>query len=163
MKEPKPLKPAEQEFWNRYLATLDTKEREIAERSWVEANMAGSREITDALLALYLAGKKDAGSGLVKDYETMQDPLPKVGNHWIILDSNERPLCLVRTRKVEIHKFSEIPSYVAEAEGEGDLSVAYWKEAHASFFSPFLKRWGVGRLEEAEVVVEFFDVLVREG
>ena len=100
-----------------------------------------------------------AGSSLVKDFETAGDPLPEVGNYWIILDSREKPRCLVKTVRVVISLFREIPEEVARAEGEGDLTVADWQRGHRAFFTPSLTKWGIPDLDEAEVITEFFDVL----
>lgn len=151
------LKWIESSFWGEYLAALPTALRSRKPR--VEAAFAGNRKITDDLIALYLAGKKTAGSGLVKDYLTMGDPLPKVGNYWIALDSRRRPRCLLKTVRVEINVFKRIPKRIAVAEGEGDLSVAYWKRVHRKFYSPFLKKWGIDDLDEAEVITEHFELV----
>jgi uncharacterized protein YhfF len=155
------LNPLAKKFWERFLASRT--DRAELQNCRVEANFCGNREIADELLALYLCGKKTAGSGLVKDYELAGDPLPTPGNFWIILDSSETPRCLVRTVTVEIHKFSEVPAHIAEAEGEGDLSLAYWREAHRRFFTPHLKKWGITNLEEAAVITEFFEVVYKEA
>ena len=40
----------------------------------IEAAFAGNRGFTDELLALYLAGKKHAGSSIVEDFLTAGDP-----------------------------------------------------------------------------------------
>jgi len=117
--------------------------------------------ITDSLIALYLAGKKSAGSGLVRDYLTMGDPLPKAGNYWIVLDGRRRPRLLLRTLRVEINLWKNIPKRIAVAEGEGDLSVAYWKRTHRRFYLPFLKKWGIDDLDEAEVITEHFKLVHR--
>lgn len=153
------LKPRERSFWNDYLAALPSKSR--PKNPFVYAGYAGGRKNTDALIRLYRAGKKTAGSGLVKDYETAGDPLPKPGNFWILLDSAGRPQFLLRTLRTEINLFGRIPKSVAMAEGEGDRSVVYWKKVHGRFFSPFLKDWGVDDIAKAEVITEHFEIVHR--
>ncbi len=112
-------------------------------------------------MKLYLDGKKTAGSGLVKDYEMAGDDLPKVDNHWIILDANEKPRCIVKTTRVEFHRFDQVPLEVALAEGEGDLSLEYWKKSHREFFTPYLEGLGLSDLESAQIVTEFYDLVFR--
>jgi uncharacterized protein YhfF len=155
----KSLKPLEIEFWQKYLARLSNPER--LNEAKITASMAGNKEIADILLNLYLEGKKTAGSGLVKDYEFSGDPLPALGNYWIILDTNEQPRCIVKTVRVELHLFREVPPQVAIAEGEGDLSLEYWREAHILFFQPYLAKLGIEDLDEAEVVTEFFSLVYK--
>lgn len=156
----KPLNPQELAYWNRYLATLPEAQRK--KEYAVEANIAGNLEIADQLLALYLKGKKTAASSLLQDYLTVGDPLPEPGRYWIVLDSKLEPRCIVKTLRTETHKFRDIPEYVAKGEGEGDLSLAYWRKAHIWFFTPFLKEWGVEDLEEADVIVEFFELVYKQ-
>ena len=72
-------------FWNRYLGTIDDE----LENPNVEASIAGNNKIADELLHLFLIGKKRAASGLVRDYKICGEELPKVGDFWIILDSQK--------------------------------------------------------------------------
>jgi len=151
------LKSKELEFWNAYLQTLSEKPREII----VEASIAGNVAIANQLLELYLSGKKTAGSSLVKDYELSGDPLPRIGNFWIILNQSSEPKCIVRTVKIEIHEFDKVPESVAIAEGEGDLSLTYWRKAHAEFFGPYLEQFGIVDLSKEKVITEFFEVVFK--
>ncbi len=154
------LEPRAQACWSRYLARLAPDDP--ARTARVEASPAGSPEITDRLLALYLAGRKPAGSSLLADFQAHGEALPQVGDHWIVLDSRGAPRLILRTARVEQHRFADIPEEVARAEGEGDSSVADWKRLHAGFFAPFLEQWGVASLEEATVITELFEEVHRE-
>lgn len=153
----KKLKRLEQSFWEDYLALLPFNRR--PKEPFVEAAFAGSRESTDALIRLYFQGRKTAGSSLVKDFESAGDPLPKIENYWIILDSQERPQCLVKTLRIEINLFGEIPQAVVQAEGEGDLSVEYWKKVHRIAYLPYIAKWGIDDLDKAEVITEHFEIV----
>lgn len=156
----KEMTPNQKAFWDRFVASSPEPPPKDA---WVEAGYCGNREMTDRLLQLYLSGKKYAGSGLVKDYETAGDPLPRVGNYWMILDSSDEPRCIVKTVRVVLNRFKDIGSDIALAEGEGDCSLDYWREAHRRFFTPYLQEWNIDDLNEAEVVTEFFNVVYREA
>ncbi len=154
------LAPNELQFWQEYLASVAEPERLAGAQ--VSASMARDERNADALLQLYLEGKKSAGSGLVKDYETAGDPLPTEGCFWIILDSLKRPRCIVKTIRVEMHTFDAVPEKVAIAEGEGDLSLAFWREAHMQFFEPYLKDLGITNLGSEKIVTEFFEVVFKK-
>lgn len=123
----------------------------------IKASIAGNSEIADLLLGLYLTGKKTAGSSLLKDYELAGDPIPKVGDHWIVLDSSQTPRCILKTVRVEVRPFAEMTEAVAIAEGEGDLSLAYWKSTHEEFFSFYLQDLGIEDIKSALVVTEFYE------
>ncbi|MGH1467825.1 MAG: ASCH domain-containing protein [Bdellovibrionales bacterium] len=143
-------------FWKEYNASLESQVEGVE----VIEGPAGSYEITDELLALYMSGKKTAGSSLLIDYKISGDALPVPGKlYWIVFDSNKRPKVILKTIRVEEHIFKEVPESVAVAEGEGDLSLSYWQSAHRAFFKPFLKDWGVEDLEEETVVTEYFELV----
>jgi uncharacterized protein YhfF len=155
----KPLKKIEQEFWNRYLQSLSPSFRPVNPR--VEASYAGNRSIADGLLVLYLCGRKTAGSSIVEDFISAGDPLPLIGNYWIFLNSKDEPSCILRTERVVFNKFKDVPVEIAIAEGEGDLTLEYWRKVHAELYLPHLSNWGVGNLDDATVVTEFFKIVYK--
>lgn len=153
------LKPQERQYWQSYLQTLTPDQ--IPTNAHVTAGYAGNPEISDELLELYLSGKKTAGSSIVEDFLSAGDPFPKVGNYWIYLSGIGQPCCILRTEEVVTHKFKDVPLEIAVAEGEGDLSLEYWRKVHSELYSPFLARWGVARIDDATVITEFFRIVYR--
>lgn len=79
--------------------------------------------------------RKRATTGLLKLYELENEPLPREGDYSVILDSREQPRCITRISRVTQVKFSDITEEYARCEGEGDKSLAYWKEAHRQVLS----------------------------
>ncbi len=153
------LNIAQKSYWDAYVATLPQDEQPLT--PFISASFAGNKEITDELLQLYLTGKKTAGSSVVEDFLTASDLLPEVGNFWIFLNSSETPSCILKTVEVKINKFNEVPADIAIAEGEGDLTLEYWRKVHSELYTPFLKNWGLARLEDATVITEFFEVVYK--
>lgn len=153
------LNSLQRSYWMAFVNSLPLDQQPIAPS--VTASFAGNKEITDSLLNLYLAGRKTAGSSVVEDFLTAGDPLPKIGNFWIFLDSSENPRCILRTESTQIHKFNEVPLEVAFAEGEGDLSLEYWRRVHTDIYSPFLKAWGLARIEDATIITEHFKIIYK--
>jgi uncharacterized protein YhfF len=151
------LKEAEHEFLQEYFATLDPED--VPEEVTVRAGKAGNAALAEELLELYLTKKKWAASGLAQDYILAGDPLPSVEDYWIVLDTQEVPRCILRTSAVEMHLFKDVPANIAEAEGEGDLSLEYWRKAHRDFFTPYLEGLGIEDLETAQVITEFFELV----
>lgn len=154
-----PLTTDEHRYWQTYLDSLQPSE--TSEAPFVTAGCAGSPEMTDKLLELYLEGTKAAGSSLLEDFLAAGDPVPRVGDYWMCLASNGEPRCLLRTTRIAIHKFMDIPSDVAIAEGDGDLSVEYWKRVHTELYAPQLEKWGLSAIDEATVITEFFEIVFR--
>ena len=83
----------------------------------------------DALLALVLAGKKTATCWAARHGE-----LTHVGRRVVLLDSTGRARSILETISLERRRFCDVDDDWARAEGEGDLSLSYWRKTHRTFF-----------------------------
>jgi uncharacterized protein YhfF len=81
------------------------------------------------------------------------------GDLSIVLDGDDRPVCVIRTTAVEVRRFGEVDADFARAEGEGDRTLAYWREEHRRFFAT----QGVAVDDDTELVLEHFELLWPEG
>lgn len=92
-------------------------------------------EQADALLELVLDGTKTATAGALWDFETEGEPLPEPGALSIILDGRGHPRALIECTAATVVPFDEVDEEHARLEGEGDLSLAHWREVHERFFT----------------------------
>ena len=65
---------------------------------------------------------------------------------------------MVRTTAVEVRRFGDVDEEFAWTEGEGDRTLAYWRDAHIRFFAAD----GMPVEDSTLVVLERFD-LVWDG
>lgn len=86
-------------------------------------------------------------------------PIASGGELLNFLNSADRPSCILRTEKIVFHKFNDVLAEIAVAEGEGDLSLEYWRKVHAEIYLPFLSGWGIAKIEDATVVTEYFKLV----
>lgn len=93
-----------------------------------------SEEQADRLLQLVLSGTKTATASSLWDYEADQEALPLVGDFSIVLDGRGAPRAVIQTLSVDVVPFGDVTEAHARAEGEGDLSLEGWREAHARFW-----------------------------
>jgi uncharacterized protein YhfF len=99
-------------------------------------------------------GPKRATASLLSSYAD-DEPMPVRAELGVVLDGDGEPLCVVRTTAVEVRAFGEVDEEFAWTEGEGDRSLAYWREAHIRFFTSF-----GGTIDEATpIVLERFDLI----
>ena len=82
------------------------------------------------LISLVLTGKKTATTSLLDNNEK----LPVIGEESIICYDNGTEACIIRTTGFKVMKFNEMTEEYAKLEGEGDLSLDYWKKVHCDFF-----------------------------
>jgi uncharacterized protein YhfF len=93
-----------------------------------------SPEMADHLLALVLAGTKTATCGCLREYEE-EGGLPQPGQHAVVLDGRGDPGCMIEYTRVECVPFDVVDADFARREGEGDLSLASWRDIHRGFFT----------------------------
>ena len=86
-------------------------------------------ELADKLLALVLAGVKTATCSTADEPNTSTP-----GERWIVLDGRGTPRCVIESTEVTYRRFGEVDAAFAHDEGEGDRSLAYWRQAHRDYF-----------------------------
>ncbi|MAK59854.1 MAG: ASCH domain-containing protein [Ponticaulis sp.] len=89
-----------------------------------------SHELQERLAALIVAGVKTAGCG-AKDLNEWSEP----GERGLLVIRDTHPVALLEIETVEHMKFDEMSAEKAALEGEGDLSLEFWQEAHRKFFT----------------------------
>ena len=94
-----------------------------------ETAFGGSPNEADALVALVIAGRKTGTCWAARHGE-----LTHVGRRVILRDSGGRARAILETVSLELRRFCDMDEAWAEAEGEGDLSLAYWQRTHQTFF-----------------------------
>lgn len=87
------------------------------------------------LADLTIRGIKRATAGLKKSYELDNEPLPKERDLNIVTYYDGTAACIIEVTNVKVVPFNEISEEDARVEGEGDGSLAYWREGHIKFFS----------------------------
>ena len=89
-----------------------------------------SPALADELAALVLDGSKRATCWPVTD-----GPLTQIGKRMVMLDGSGRPRAVLETVDLCNKRYDEVDAGFASAEGEGDRSLQYWREAHRRYFS----------------------------
>ena len=87
--------------------------------------------------------------------------LPTPGALGIVTDGRGVPYALVVTTQVEVVPFDEVSAEDAYLEGEGDRSLATWREVHERFFTEHaVHTHGFNR--DMPVVLQRFAVLYSQ-
>ncbi len=118
-----------------------------------------SAELSASLLALIKDGRKRAGTSLLCAIEADDESIPEVGQIDIVVDHQNEPALVTRTTQVHLVPFAEVTAEYAAIEGEGDGSLAYWRNAHWAFFTRECARIGREPTEAMLVVCCVFEVL----
>jgi uncharacterized protein YhfF len=147
-------------LWENYLTSIG----ENPENTKLECKIVeyfGNNKIADELFNLVYSGKKTATCGSLWSYEAEKtNPLEK-GDLNIVTDYCGKKACVIKTTNIKIKKFIEISEVDARLEGEGDLSLKYWREEHKKFFEEKCKEIGKEFSEKMPVVFEEFEVVYK--
>jgi len=129
------------------------------EARFTEAFAFGDSEaMADELAALVLQGTKRATASALWAYEAEGEALPRAGDLSIVTDGSGTPRCVIETLSVEVVPFRDVSAAFAATEGEGDGSLAYWRQVHRAFFTRECVAAGREFTESMEVVCERFVV-----
>jgi uncharacterized protein YhfF len=123
------------------------------------AEFAFPGELRDSLVAAVLRGEKTSTSTLLIDYERDEEPLPEVGQQYVVVDSEERPVAVIETTELRVLALGEVDLAFARDEGEGFETVAQWREAHERFWASYLPDVEVD--DASLVVAERFRLIER--
>jgi uncharacterized protein YhfF len=84
-------------------------------------------ELADELLDLVIRGVKTATC-------STEDQASTPGARWIVRDGHGQLRCVIETTQVTYRRYNEVDAAFAFDEGEGDRSLAYWRQAHRNYF-----------------------------
>lgn len=56
-----------------------------------------------------------------------------IGEYKIVENSRGEPVCVIRVIGLHLLRFSDVTAELARKEGEGDLSLEYWRNEHRRF------------------------------
>ena len=114
---------------------------------------------SDKLAELVKDGIKTGTSSAYEIYEIEGEPIPQEGEYNAILDSKDQAVCVTKTLRVYVVPFCKVDARHARLEGEGDLSLEYWRKVHEAFFTNVLADFGLSFNETMPVVCEEFELV----
>jgi uncharacterized protein YhfF len=120
-------------YWKQFLASLPPDSPHHT-KTYTAEGWGDDPEMADELGALIAQEVKTATCSALWEWEVEGNPIPEVGYITIVLDGRDEPLGIVETIEISIRKYNEVDADFAREEGEGDLSLDYWRKAHKKLF-----------------------------
>ena len=118
-----------------------------------------SASMSDELNSLVLARKKTATASLLWDWEYDGDELPTEGCVEALISWSSEFKGIVRTTAIEVIPFESVSADFAALEGEGDLSLEFWRRVHWRYFSSVCTRIGKKPSMDMPVVCQTFALI----
>jgi uncharacterized protein YhfF len=149
-------------YWQQYLSTLTADvDRPPA---YVESFYFGfTPGDASEIAGLVLDGTKTATGSVLWSYEADAKPMPRIGDHWIVVDGAGAPVCIIRTTHVSIIPFDEVPDVYAREGGEADRTLATWRPMYWRYIVSECQHLGREPHLKTPLVMERFTVVYREA
>ena len=144
-----------QECWNQY--------KEINPLAGPEPEAWAFGAAPDLLAELVAKGVKTATASAYDEYVHFEEELPRVGDLDVVLDGQGQAVGIIETTKVTVLPFREVSADHAYKEGEGDRSLAYWRQVHEELFTKWLADIGLSFSPASKVVLEEFQLVYKAG
>jgi uncharacterized protein YhfF len=145
-------------FWSRFVESTGR----ASEDRFYEAFFFSDREdVANELAELVLRGIKRATAASVWSHDEEGKPLPRPGDLSIVTDWAGEPRCVIETESVDVVPFRDVTAEFAAVEGEGDGSLAFWRNAHREYFARECAKANRDFSESMLVVCERFKVIHR--
>ena len=93
-----------EQYWQSYLATMPG--ASSSNENYEARQFGDSAALADELGNLILKRVKTATCSTVWEWEAEGSELPKIGSKTIVLDGNNRPLCIIETTEVTLQAFN---------------------------------------------------------
>ena len=115
----------------------------------------------DKLASLVLDGSKTATASAYDLYAYDNEEIPKPGDYSVILDSADNAICVIRDTSVSVVPFKDVDENHARREGEGDMTLDYWRRAHRECFSQWMDEAGKKFTDDTLIVLEKFELVFK--
>jgi uncharacterized protein YhfF len=119
-------------------------------------------EEATTIVALVLAGTKTATGSLLWVYEAVGKRPPQPGDFNIVYDGERRPVCIIQTSTVQLLPFDDVDATFADANGEGDRTLAGWRAIYWPYIVAECARIGREPNLKTPLVCERFQVVYAE-
>jgi len=151
------MHPSINEMWSAYRAST-TSELSLPTVPSSHWHFSDNQPEADSLVELVLRGKKRATAQSLWYLESSNEKIPAQGDLHVVTNWEGIARCILETTSVQITPFNLVGEAFARAEGEGDLSLEYWREVHWEYFKRELASVGRVRSNDMPIVCESFVV-----
>jgi len=144
------------EFWSRFSASNPSVDPSAPYQVWYFGN---TRDMAAELVDLVLSGKKTATASSLIMNELEPHNARQPDGYSVVTDFDGEPRCVIQTAEIRFVPYAEVDAEFAADEGEGDLSLEYWRRVHWDYFTGEAGRFGFHFDERSLICCERFRLL----
>jgi len=143
-------------FWDEFCSVGAIVDRATPYQVW---HFGNTREMARELAELVLSGRKTATASSSDMNALHPEAAPRPDGYSVVTDFDGDPLCVIQTSEIRHLPFDEVDAGFAADEGEGDLSLEYWRRVHREYFAEEAERHGFVFNERSIICCERFTLL----
>ena len=145
------------EYWNSFLEKTN---RDKDEKCAGDLFFFFLNFINAELNSIVLAGQKTAFFTTLATFTIDGEPLPVSGELYILVDNQNKPLCVLEMESVNIIPFNEVTWDMAQKEGECS-TFGEWKEKMQEYIEDEGHVLGFDYSEDIKLVFQTFKVIYK--
>src|SRR5579859_2195801 len=140
-----------EQFWDEATRSCP----QLQGKHYYEAFYFGNTESSaNSLADLVVKGEKTATSSLLWTLEQENRPMLQVGDYSIVTTWDKAPVCIVETIELSIVPFKDVDAQFAYDYGEGDRTLAWWKEHIWDYYAQECAAIGRQATEDMPILCE---------
>ncbi len=145
-----------EKFWQEFCAENSEVNPDEPYQVWFFGN---NSKMARELVELVLQGKKTATASLFEENKLRPESAPIPDGYSVVTDFEGNPQCVIQTTEIRQLPFIEVDAQFAFDEGEGNQTLADWRDGHWQYFSKEAKELGIEFDETSLVTCERFKLL----
>ncbi|MCP4178320.1 MAG: ASCH domain-containing protein [bacterium] len=149
-----------EKMWINYLTTINETPKST-NKEYYSWNFETSKEACNKLLQLVKDGKKTGTSCTKDSFDASDEVIPKIGDLHIITNWDKKAECIIKTTAVNFIPYKDVSSGFAKKEGEGDLSLQYWRDVHFKIYKREQESYGKKFNSDTLIVCEEFELIYK--
>lgn len=151
-----PMKESVQQMWNDYRTATGLPPDTPMPTVW---HFCDNQEDADECARLVHAGRKRATAPSLWGFHARGENVPTIGALDIVTTWSGDACAIIRTSEVVIQPFHAVPASFAQAEGEGDGSLTWWRRVHREYYARELAGTMYLPTDDMPVVCQTFEVV----
>jgi len=143
-------------FWAAFCSANASVDQETPYQVWYFGN---THEMARELADLVLSGRKTATASSSNMNELQPEGAPRPDGYSVVTDFDGDPICVIKTSEIRQIRFNDVDAEFAADEGEGDLSLEFWRRVHRDYFAKEAKEHGFAFDDTSLICCERFTLL----
>ena len=145
------------EYWANFLKNTN---RDLEDKCSGDLCFEGKGFVQSQINSIVLAGQKQAFFTTLVTFTIDDEPLPISGELYILVDNQNKPLCVLEIESVNIIPFNEVTFEMVKKEGEC-ATMGEWKEKMQEYIEDEAHVLGFEYAPDIKLVYQTFKVIYK--